>query len=112
MCKKMKTIITFLLITFSLSIYAEETFCKKIESRGEGHWPLPEKAFTKERANKALKSLKEFTKNGSMGDDYVKVENELMFIKGYMLKIFLNPKDKTMLKEFCSFIENEAYVKH
>ena len=108
----MKTIITFLLITFSLSIYAEETVCKKTESRGEGHWPLPEKAFTKQRANKALKALEEFTKNGAMSADYVKVENELMFIKGYMLKTFLNPKDNSMLKEYCSFIENEAYVKH
>ena len=108
----MKIIITLLLITLSSAVFSEETLCKRVESKGEGHWPLPENAFTKERANKALKTLGKFTKNGSMGTDYVKVENELMFIKGYMLKTFLDPKDKVMLKEYCTFIETEAYVKH
>ena len=47
-----------------------------------------------------------------MGGDYVNVENELMFIKGYMLKKFTDPKDKTMVNMYCSFIENEAHVIH
>ena len=108
----MKTIIIILLISFSHSIYAEKTLCKIAESRGEGHWPLPEEAFTKERANKALKKLGKFTNQGLMGGDYVNVENELMFIKGYMLKKFTDPKDKTMVNMYCSFIENEAHVIH
>ena len=112
MCKKMKTIISLIIITFSLNAFGEEALCKKVESRGEGHWPLPEKAFTKERANKALKKLEKFTNHSLKGADYINVENELMFIKGYMLKKFTIPKDKTMVKEYCTFIENEAYVKH
>ena len=108
----MKTIITILLITLSSSVFSEETLCKVVESRGEGHWPLPEKAFTKERANKALKALEKFTNHGLMGADYINVENELMFIKGYMLKKFTDPNDKTMVNMYCSFIENEAHVIH
>jgi hypothetical protein len=108
----MKIIISLLIITFSLNVFGQEALCKKIESQGEGHWPIPEEAFTKERAQKALKTLEDFTAHGSMGADYVKAENELMFIKGYMLKTFLDPKDKVMLNEYCAFIENEAYVRH
>ena len=108
----MKYTLSILLIIISFSTYAEETLCKRIESKGEGHWPIPEKAFTKERANQALELLSEFTNKGTMDADYVSAENELIFIKGYMLKAFLRPGDKEMLKEFCTFIETEAYARH
>ena len=108
----MKIILITTFLLFSITAYCEETLCNKVESRGEGHWPLPEKAFTKERANKALETLAKFTSNGSTGADFAVVENELMYIKGYLLKSFLNSNDKLLLKEYCEFIENEAYVKH
>ena len=108
----MKSTLLILLIIVSFSSYAEETLCNKIESKGEGHWPIPEKAFTKERANQALEILSNFTNKGTMDADYVSAENELIFIKGYMLKTFLRLGDKEMLKEFCAFIETEAYARH
>ncbi|MBL1275232.1 MAG: hypothetical protein COB30_004025 [Ectothiorhodospiraceae bacterium] len=108
----MKYAIAIYLVLFSISVNSEESLCKKVESKGEGHWPLDESKFTKKRANSALESLSKLTNNTSMGADFVSVENELMYIKGYLLKQMTDPKDKEMRKEYCSFIENDAYIHH
>ncbi len=100
------------LLFWGLPANSEESLCRKIESKGEGHWPLAECAFTKERANRAIEALSKLTNKTSMGADFVSVENELMYIKGYLLKQMTDPKDKEMRKEYCSFIENDAYIRH
>ena len=102
----MKPTIPFLILLLSLNVYSEEQNCPKVESKGEGHWPLPPEAFTESRFNEAVDYLNEIVKVRAEGRDYYNVENELMYIKGYMLKLHNESE------AFCEFIQKEAYVRH
>lgn len=86
--------------------------CKEIKSTGEGHWPISEKTFTKERALKATKTLNQLISLNEVVADYVSIENELLYIQGHMLKKYAKKNDEYFVKEYCNFIENEAYVRH
>ncbi len=89
----------------------------KAEKEGDP-WYIPESAFTKEAANKALKELSSQVNAGVKGRDFL-IENELKMIKGYLYRAYLGEHKKTfgeedsMLREdFCRFIRDEAYVSH
>jgi hypothetical protein len=82
-------------------------------------WYIPESAFTKEEANKALVELKSQVNNDWNGADYQNVENRLKMIKGYLFRVYLDgykkqsgEEDKNLKEEFCRFIRNEAFVSH
>ena len=94
------------MLTIPLGVNAAGYTCDKVESQGEGHWPLPEEAFNKERFEKALKALKNISETDAKASDYINVEHELMYIEGYMLKIHDERYD------FCKFLKEEAYVRH
>ncbi len=102
----MKHTILFLFLLLSLNVFGGELNCSRVESKGEGHWPLPPEAFTESRYNEAIDYLDEIVKVRAKGRDFYNVENELMYIKGYMLKLHNESK------AFCEFIQKEAYVRH
>jgi hypothetical protein len=103
-----------LLILFfvSLQSYAEENLCGKIESKYR--YPLAESIFTKENFELALASLKETDKANAYDYDFYDIESDLMYIKGYMLKLHIknNPKASACIKDFCAFMLKEAYLRH
>ena len=81
-------------------------------------WYIPESAFTKENALKALKELEEQINNGVAGRDFM-IENELVIIKGHLYLAYLaehekafNKEDTYLKNDFCNFIKNEAYISH
>jgi len=81
-------------------------------------WHIPESAFTKEAANKALKNLNDQVNAGAKGRDFL-VGNDLKMIKGYLYRAYLEEHkrafgedDKELLKEFCRFLREEAFVEH
>lgn len=59
------------------------SFCTPTESRGEGHWPIPEDGFTSDRASKALESLSVAVQATSLEADFVNLETDLVYVKGY-----------------------------
>jgi len=81
-------------------------------------WYIPESAFTKEEANKALKNLSNQVNAGVKGRDFL-IENDLKMIKGYLYRAYLaehkkafGEEDKILREDFCRFIREEAYVAH
>ena len=103
--------------------------CPKVVSKGEGHWPVPEEAFTKEHALKASIELNELlnkvegplisSKDLGGLDISPYVMNRIVFIKGFALKseaIESSKHDrdysKWAIKEFCDFIKTEAFTWH
>jgi hypothetical protein len=102
----MKSVFLLVITVFSVNAFGTDISCPKVESRSEGHWPLPAEAFTLERYKKAIEHLNGIVKVNAEGRDYINVENELMYIEGFMLKLH---NETTM---FCEFIKNEAYVRH
>ena len=81
-------------------------------------WYIPESAFTKDAANKALRELNSQINKGVKGRDFL-VDNELKMIKGYLYRIYLaehekefRTEDSSLRKEFCSFLHEKAYVSH
>ena len=118
----MKISTLLLLLMFGVSAHAEERFCPKVnvKSQGEGHWPIPEKAFTREEAQKHWKSIQEIL-DGTMKDDDPEVwQNAFMMVRGYILKREIRRSiefkndfmKKYATQEFCDFLETEAYVRH
>jgi hypothetical protein len=82
-------------------------------------WYIPESAFTKEEANKALGELKSQVNKDWNGADYQNVDNRLRMIKGYLFRVYLDgykkqsgEEDKILKEEFCRFIRDEAFVSH
>jgi hypothetical protein len=102
----MKTIVLILLFALSLSAFANEIHCPSVKSKGEVHWPIPSEGFSLERYKEAIDYLNQIVEVNAEGRDYFNVENELMYIKGFMLKLH-DEKEA-----FCEFIKNEAYVRH
>jgi hypothetical protein len=99
---------------------AAKDYCPKLpEAKKEGdRWYIPEAAFTKEAADKALKRLSEQIDVGVSGKDFL-VNNDLLMIKGYLYRAYLDEHEKTfgsedleLTKEFCNFLKNDAYVQH
>jgi hypothetical protein len=125
--KPMKYLILIILL-FPLQAFAEN-ICDPVKSNGEGHWPIPEEAFTKENALKALEELQAtFKKNkgpflspkelGGL-DISPYVMERLIVIKGFYLKsdalsdIPLGEEyAKWSRKAFCTFLEEEALAWH
>jgi hypothetical protein len=74
-------------------------------------WFIPEAAFTKEAADKALKNLASQVDGGVGGKDF-NVDNDLKMIKGYMYRAYLaedekafGSEDAELKKEFCTFLK-------
>lgn len=89
----------------------------KAEKEGDP-WYIPESAFTREAANKALQELSSQVNKGVKGRDFL-VENELKMIKGYLYRAYLaehrkefGTEDVSLRAEFCSFLHEEAFVSH
>jgi hypothetical protein len=90
----------------------------KPEKEGDS-WYIPESAFSKEEANKALNQLQSEINTEWNGADFVAVENRLKMIKGYLFRLHLEGyrkqfgrDDKLLLEEFCRFIREQAYISH
>ena len=106
----MKYCLSILVCLYFAPIAEAATYCENVKSRGEGHWPIPEKAFTKKRAIEALGRV---SKLAQEKDGYYEVvENELIYVKGYFLIKSLQSGDKMAKKIFCEFVKTEAYVRH
>ena len=104
--------ILIVLAVLPVSSNAQELLCKEVKSKGEGHWPIPEKAFTKKRYDKAVALLNELSDKEHAVADYTTIENEMIYIEGFFLKLYAESGDKEMKKQFCEFIQNKAYVRH
>ena len=114
--------ILIVLAVLPVSSNAQELLCKEVKSKGEGHWPIPEKAFTKKRYDKAVACgitnvdevalLNELSDKEHAVADYTTIENEMIYIEGFFLKLYAESGDKEMKKQFCEFIQNKAYVRH
>ena len=106
-----------------------ENLCEPVKSSGEGHWPIPEEAFTKEAAIKAADNLKSLLSDADKSDEFFAqnvgidfesaVRNDLVSIEGYMLRVSAENDlkensqfSKWSLKAWCEFIRNEAVVWH
>ena len=108
----MRNIVGLMILLFAVSVNAEETLCPASTTTGEGNWPIPESAFTKQEALKAIEILKDFVSTGSPDSDYINLENPQIMLRGYLLKLFATPSDIVSVKEFCEFMQKEAYVRH
>ena len=101
------------------AVFAKEycTPMPKAEKEGDP-WYIPESAFTKEAANKALRELSNQVNKGVKGKDFL-TENELKMVKGYLYLAYLTEhkkefgkEDSELRNEFCKFLSKEAYVSH
>lgn len=89
------------------------------EPQKEGdRWFIPESAFTKEAANKALRELTSQVNKGVTGRDFL-VDNEFKMIKSHLYLVYLaehekqfGREDSSLREEFCSFLHEEAFVSH
>ena len=101
-----------LLMSGSSYIRANESrLCKPVTSHGEGHWPIDEKSFTQAEAMKALEKLSTHVNEVDPRVDFVAIENDLLLVKGYLLKAYALHSDDDV-EYFCEFIQTEAYVRH
>lgn len=88
-------------------------------ARAEGdRWNIPESAFTKDAAKKALKNLSNRIDNGVRGRDF-DIENDLIMVKGRLYLDHLQEyrresgkEDQELTIAFCRFLKEEAYVRH
>ena len=117
-----RMILLFIVFVVSQIVNADapNQYCKsmpKAEKEGDA-WYIPESAFTKENALKALKELESQINDGVSGRDFM-IENELVMIKGHLYLAYLaeykkefGEEDVYLKEDFCKFIKNEAYVRH
>nr|WP_138976428.1 hypothetical protein [Microbulbifer agarilyticus] len=118
-----------LLLALVSGSVSAENLCDPIKSSGEGHWPIPEEAFTKQVAIKAAEDLKSLLSKADKSDDYFAqsagidfesaVRNNLVSIEGYMLKVSAendlkedNQVSKWSLKAWCDFLKTDAVIWH
>lgn len=120
-----------LLCILSLPVLVNaQQLCAPVKSRGEGHWPIPEAEFTKERAESAAREMTDLLKrvDGSymtskdVGglDVGPYILNRLVYIKGFALRsealedIAHGEKEiaKWSTDAFCTFLAEEALVWH
>jgi hypothetical protein len=107
------------LISWQAAVYAKDYCPAMPKSENEGDpWYIPESAFTKEAANRALKNLSDEVNGGVKGRDFL-VNNDLKMVKGYLYRAYLEEHrrafgkdDEILLEDFCQFIREEAYVEH
>jgi hypothetical protein len=119
----MKSLVTccFLFVLFLGQSVSATDYCppmKKAEKEGDP-WYIPESAFTRAEANKALGALRSQVNKDWAGADWPNVENHLKMIKGYRFRVYLDgykkefgEDDKILREEFCRFIRDEAFVSH
>ena len=114
------TLLLFISV-FSFSVFAEELICQPIESKGEGHWPIPEQAFTIDRASKELDNLKTLLDKQILGiDDFESLKhNTYVYVEGYLRKKLIHELEAAesssvnlAKKQFCEFLKAKAYVMH
>ena len=119
---KMKITTILLIFCFSITVQAEEKHCPEVnvKSQGEGHWPITEDAFTKQQAEEHWKVIQNII-NGTIQDDDPEVyENAFMVVRGWLLKREVKRSikfdnefmKKHSLAEFCTYLKNNAYVRH
>lgn len=115
-----RTLICTLAVSLSFGCAVAKDYCPKVpeSQKEEGPWHIPESAFTKEAANKALKDLSAQVNEGVRGRDFL-IENDLNMIKGYLYRAYLaqhekdfGSEDAELTKEFCDFLKAQAYVNH
>jgi|SRR5271170_1022608 hypothetical protein len=82
-------------------------------------WYIPEAAFTKDAADKAMKDLSIQTGGDVGGRDFFQVDNDLIMIKGYLYRAYLAEHEKAfgsedldLKKEFCDFLKTKAHISH
>jgi len=94
-------------------------YCQPMpKAKNEGDpWYISESAFTRKAANEALKELSHQVNTGVKGRDFL-IDNELIMVKGYLYRAYLEEHEKAFGKEdtelreeFCKFL-NKAYVSH
>lgn len=110
----LKPMIRLLMVMVMVATHAiadDSDFCPEAKSQGEGHWPVPEQSFNQTSAEEAMQSLQQSIETGSTAADLVGYENDLMMIKGFLLKKYAI-SDPSYRVEFCEFIQHEAYIKH
>ena len=110
----------FVVVLFAASISAGE-YCppmKKAEKEGDP-WYIPESAFTKAAATKALRDLQSQVNRRWNGEDWIEVENQLKMVKGHLFRVYLDgykkqsgEDDKLLKEEFCKFLREEGFVSH
>jgi len=114
------TLIYALAMIIGFGCAAAKDYCPQMpKAKKEGDtWYIPEAAFTKEAANKALKDLSTQINEGVSGRDFL-IEDDLNMIKGYLYRAYLaqhekdsGSEDADLKKEFCDFLKTEAYVHH
>ena len=114
-------LIAFPLLIMASKLMADELICEPIESEGEGHWPIPESAFTRENAIKELDNLKALLDAPAIyvEDLESKKHNAFVIFEGYILKKRISELEETSTKvatearqEFCTFLKEKAYVSH
>ena len=104
----------FVIILSSLftSALASDQICENIKSKGEGHWPMSESAFTEEEAIKAMNKLNKYLTVGTNDIDSVSIDNQLLIIRGYLLKSRAIEEILFAKEEFCDFMYNDAHIQH
>ena len=113
-------ILSVLAMTVVVGSAAAKTYCTPMpEPKKESDtWFIPETAFTKEAAAKALKDLNDQVTDVS-GQDLDGADNALIMIKGYLYRAHLaqhekdfGSEDVELKKEFCEFLKKKAFVHH
>ena len=114
-------------LLFSALITAQSalasTICTPTESKGEGHWPIEEKVFSKSNAEASILSLGKLMLESEEKDEYFAenyaiswseaVANEMVIVKGFTLKkLAEKEKSELAINNFCEFLEKEAFVSH
>jgi len=107
-------------ITLTFGCATAKDYCPSMPKpkKESDTWYIPETAFTKEAADKALKDLGSQVDGGVSGKDF-NVDNDLKMIKGYLYRAYLAEHEKSfgsedteLRNEFCTFLKTEAYVAH
>jgi hypothetical protein len=114
------------LLSFQLQA---ENLCPEAGIKGEEHWFVPEKSFTKESALKAAEELKVVVQQLDNGEDFFAnnygidfesmIQNLNVTIKGYSYKAMAEyaiknklPDAQYQIDTFCEFLKNDAVVWH
>lgn len=116
----MKTLHLFIALMMGITSLAQasEKLCVPVKSSGEGHWPIPEKAFSKENALTGLKELDALLEEK---ENYIEedMHNAFVMIEGYILKKHISElkaenSDQVnhATRDFCYFLKNKAYISH
>jgi hypothetical protein len=113
------SLITFLLPILAFPVAGAPTLCVPVATQeiSEGLWPIPEDAFTEERARNEIEKLKRLLDPDGVEVDSVAWETSFVYIEGWYLKRqAIEAKKRSdnglLLSDFCTFIKERAYVHH